>query len=453
MPNTFERLKMEQKAVPTTKPQIIEVSEPETILGKAAEFLIPSTAKTVGKIRKGEGVGIRDVAGSALELGSFVVPAGAIARGGLMGLRALGLAKKAATAAKFATPVLQKAAPTLLKRTAQRAGEAAFAGGLYGAGQATARGEDIGGIAGEALKTGAMAAPFGVAIPAAGALIGRTAKGIGRVVAEGGAKQTASRIQQGVVRISKGKQEAFRQLSKGEGVGDYLVNRGIFGNMEDTVSQLFKRFNQSRSAVDGAFEKLPGTHKFTPIKTALKQLFSREKSISTPGAPSKDLARVKELSAAYDKKGLTMSEVNEAKRLFERNVRLDYVKQNLPVKVAQSNTIDNAIRIWQQTQANKLGFKNVQQLNKETQLAKRLMDDIGKEHTGLAGNNMITLTDWIILAKGDPTAIASFIAKKALLSQKARAEFAKLIAPKPIIGIPRAIIQSPSPARPQPVGL
>lgn len=231
-------------------------------------------------------------------------------------------------------------------------------------------------------------------------------------------------IMQRVARISKGSQAKFKEIS-GESIGEYLNKRGIYGNKEEIATKLYDRFIKSKQTADEALAKLGGEYKPTPLKTALKELIDREKKVSTPGAFSNDFNRIKELALKYKSKGLNMSEINEVKRLYERNVRLDYLKQNLPDSVARANNIDSAIRKWQFNTAEKLGLKNLPKINKETQLSKTLLDAMGKESAGSMGNNAITLTDYILLAGGSPQSIAAFFGKKLLSSEKLQSAIAQ----------------------------
>lgn len=231
-------------------------------------------------------------------------------------------------------------------------------------------------------------------------------------------------IMQRVARISKAKQAKF-EATAGESVGKYLTKRGIFGNVDEISTKLYDRFSKSKNTADEALATLKGTFDPAPVKTALSELLGRESRVSTPGAPSPILGRVEQLYAKLNREGLTMAEINEVKRLFESSVKLDYLKQNLPESVARANNIDDAIRNWQFKQAETLGLKNLPQINRETRLARQLLNDIGQEYAGSAGNNAFSLTDYILLAGGDPTAIATFLTKKTLSSKGVQSFIAK----------------------------
>lgn len=113
---------------------------------KVAEFIAPTATRTYEKLKTGEDLTARDIAGSALEIGSFFVPVGATARG-------LGLAGKGAL--------------TLGRKIGLGAATGAIAGGTYEAGRAI--GEEGTGVADVIGRTGrglAFGGAFGGAIPA-----------------------------------------------------------------------------------------------------------------------------------------------------------------------------------------------------------------------------------------------------------------------------------------------
>lgn len=234
-----------------------------------------------------------------------------------------------------------------------------------------------------------------------------------------------------VARIPKAAQSKFEQLT-GDTVGKYLVDRNIYGDQDQIATQLFNRFTKSKNVADEAFAKLPGQYQNGAIKDALNELVSREKRVSSPNVESPDLRRAIELQNKHNTVGLTMSETNEAKRLFERNVKTGYFKEMNADAIARSTNIDQALRDWQFKQAEQLGLDNIGVVNKETQAAKQLLDAMSKEIAGVGGNNAVSLTDWIVLSGSpDPaTAIASYFGKKALSNKKLQSFIAKFFAPE-----------------------
>lgn len=250
-------------------------------------------------------------------------------------------------------------------------------------------------------------------------------------------------IMQRVARVSPTKQRDFQAMT-GESVGQYLVNRGIFGDTDELIQQLHKRFETSKGNVDKAMGTLPGEYKSTAFGNALSQLIAHERRVSSVGAPSTDLERVIALQKKHNGAGLTMEEFNEVKRFYERNVRVEYLKEMVPDKIQFANNVDKAMREWQFSQARQLGFKNLPALNKETQAAKQLLDDLGAEIAGKDANNLVTLTDWIVLAGGDPTAVGAFLTKKALSSKRVMSKVAEKLAPAPTKGMPKAELEAPT---------
>lgn len=318
------------------------------------------------------------------------------------------------------------------------------------AGQVTSRvAEDVGNLdtlagavvgGAEAPRVGNLAANtiskgVDVASETAGKVASKVSDTLGGVV-------NPEKIMQRVARIPKGSQATFEKTA-GESVGKYLAKRNIFGDPESISKQLYDRFTASKNTADEAIAKLPGTYKSKPVETALNELLSRETRVSSPGALSPDFQRVRELTNKYKTSGLDMKEINETKRLYERNIRLDFVKQNLPEGVARSTNVDNALRQWQFGQAEKLGLKNLPTINKETRLAKTLLDAIGKETAGSAGNNAINLTDWVLLAGGDPTALSGYFVKKALSSKTLQSSVAKKLYKGEKVGASQAEFGSP----------
>jgi uncharacterized protein YnzC (UPF0291/DUF896 family) len=280
---------------------------------------------------------------------------------------------------------------------------------------------------GEAFTPG-LGTALGVGIPLAlGGIqtVANTGKKINNI--RKGESEIPANIMQRVARISKQKQAKFKSMA-GESVGEYLVNRNIYGKEDEIIDQLVNRFKTSKDEVDTALSTLQGNYKFDPIKTALDDLVARESRISTPGAVSKDYQRINQLAKKHDDVGLTMSEINEAKRLYERNVKLDFIKSQNTEGVARANNIDEAIRQWQFKKSDELGFTNLKELNKETRLAKQLADDYGNEISGSAGNNAISITDWILLAGSDPTTLAGFGLKKFAQAKGVRSSIAKSLA-------------------------
>src|SRR4051812_48520672 len=123
---------------------------------------------------------------------------------------------------------------------------------------------DAGVVAGAA--SGVKAAPGAVARASNALSEARTALGDISATGAEGIKEAASKalnpasLMQRVARVSKAKQVAFEERA-GAPVGQYLVDRGIFGTPDKIVDQLYTRFQASKSEADAALAKLPGTYR------------------------------------------------------------------------------------------------------------------------------------------------------------------------------------------------
>jgi len=269
-------------------------------------------------------------------------------------------------------------------------------------------------------------------IPGTGTVVGRSIRAIPETVALAQkAKPNPQGIMQRVARVTKGDQVKFKNMT-GQDIGEYLVKKGDYGNPEKIIEKNYNRFTESKALADAELAKLPGKYKDKAVKTALDDLFKREKVVSTPGAMSEDFARVNDLRLKHATDGLTMSEINEAKRIYERNIKVEYGRENKRMEVARATNVDNAIRKFQFGQAKKLGLTNLDEINKETQAARFIADKLSKQYAGQAGNNAFTLTDWVAISGGDPTsAIPLYLTKKFFGSKTVQSKIAKAFAPAP----------------------
>lgn len=236
------------------------------------------------------------------------------------------------------------------------------------------------------------------------------------------------RIMDRVTRVNPTVRQKFIQTT-GMSHGDFAVKNDLFGSPEQITQKAFTLGENSKKMVDNTLEQLPGTYKPEALGTALDDLLARETRVSAPGAESKNLARTKELATKFNEEGLTMSEINEAKRLYEKNVKMDYLKsaQMNPENVVRATNIDSAIREEQMRIAKELGFENLAEMNKQTQAAYQFATDIWKSHSKEALNNALGLTDWITLSGGNPASIGMFFGKKIFGNKSVQSGIAKTL--------------------------
>lgn len=233
-----------------------------------------------------------------------------------------------------------------------------------------------------------------------------------------------------VARLTPSEANKFKELT-GMSHGEYLTQTGNFGKPEDIVKNEFAKFQASKLEADKGFAQIPGNFREAPIKNAIDDLLAREERIGISGNES---ARIKELANKYETDGLTMDETNEVKRLYERNVRLNYAKdiRANPDVVERANRVDSDLRNWQFREAENRGFKNLSAINKQTQASKFIIDKLGKQLTGKAGNELIPLSDLIILSGGNIQNIVGYLAKRGLGSKTFQAKLASILNSKEV---------------------
>lgn len=364
---------------------------------QAQKEFYDTSAPTPGQV-------LADVAQGALTIGTggIAKPTTAISKVAGLGSERL---------ARATIPTARTAGKRILQNTAIGAG--------FGGTGAIAEGEDLRGV----VKSTLIGAGAGLGLGLAGEGISAVAK----------LKPKPEAIMNRVARLTPSDARKFEQLA-GKSHGQYLKETGNFGSPEQIIENEAKKFVTSVKDVDDTLAKLPGQFKARPIKTALDELVAREKRVSSPGAPSRDLEKAIILQKKHNTTGLTMSEINEAKRLYERNVKLEFNKFISPEGVARSTNVDRALRGWQIDEAKKLGFKNLDVLNKQTQLSKFIVDNLGKQLTGKSGNEAVNLTDWIVLSGGDPTAVSAFLAKRVFSNKGVQSRIAKALTKEAPIG-------------------
>lgn len=236
----------------------------------------------------------------------------------------------------------------------------------------------------------------------------------------------SSAIMNKIARLKPTDMTEFERLA-GKTPGQYLVDTGNFGTPDKIISTEASKFVTSKNMVDTAMTKLPGVYKYGAVEDALNQLLDTAKNTSTPNVPASYLEEVNSLIQKYKSGGLKMDEINNVKRLYERHVKLGYNKILNPDKVAQATNVDSAIRKWQISKAKDLGFNNIIDMNKQTQLSKFIVDKLGDQVIGQSALNSIGLTDWIVLGSGSPEAVSAFLTKKFFSSRAVQAKIAELL--------------------------
>ncbi len=257
----------------------------------------------------------------------------------------------------------------------------------------------------------------------------------------------AASLQSRATRLTPSVRNEFKAMT-GKTPEEFQIEYGATGTPDQVVSKLYEQFTTSRQAVDAALQTAkPVRYQVPAFKDALDALRLKVEKTSTEGAPNPISEEVANLSKIYDSTGLTVAQENSIKRLYEMNVKLDYLKENVPDNVTLAKNIDSQLRNTVEKHADQLGIKGVKEQNKITQATRYLMDEIGKASNGRAANNILGLTDTILAAQipATPEALALFLGKKALSSETVLGGAAKVLSPKPK---PTKVIKSTKPNYP-----
>lgn len=217
--------------------------------------------------------------------------------------------------------------------------------------------------------------------------------------------------------------------------GQWLQERGIIAAPSEAVPQLVEYWKSSKDAVDTTLAKVNGRFKDKSVKNILDE----QVKYFTETGDRANLNITKKRLQTLDSEGLTLPEINSVKRLYESTEKLGYAKDLNSVKVARSTNLDSAIRDFLIDTAESRGFKNIRALNKETQAAKFLADEIYRKMQKQEANNVLGLTDQIMAMGGiiDPSMWAALGIKKILLGGTGKAYLAKLLSPEATKGIPQ----------------
>lgn len=235
---------------------------------------------------------------------------------------------------------------------------------------------------------------------------------------------TADTTIQRMNRLTKWEQEKFKNMA-GEEVWEWLNNRWIVDTPENTVMKTAEYFKQSKDQVDKWLEAIDWKFQNEDLTLMLDDSVRYAENTRNP-----ELKRIQELQSKNTTEWLSMPEINEIKRFFERNNKFSYWKDLTAwEKTARATNVDNAVRERQMKVAEENGFTNLKELNKETQASRFIMDKLAKNESGRLWNNAVTITDWIVAAPAmvDPTLLAWLVTKKILQSNWFTKNYAKIV--------------------------
>ncbi len=229
-----------------------------------------------------------------------------------------------------------------------------------------------------------------------------------------------------VARVNPTDANNFKNLT-GESIGEYLAKTGNFGAPDEIITNEASKFTKALNAKDTAMASLPGTYKNGAMEDLINGI--KEKALATSGGNVKSpyLKTATTLENKLKKDGLTMKEISDAIRLYEKEIKLGYNKTLNPEKVQLATNIDRAAREFQDATAKQLGFENLPELNKQIQTSRAIVDSLGKKVVSNDLLNGVSLTDYITLSGGNPTSVGMFLTKKIFSNKGVQAKIAKML--------------------------
>lgn len=208
---------------------------------------------------------------------------------------------------------------------------------------------------------------------------------------------------------------------------DWLNDRGIVGNMSDTVDWLATYMSNNKDKVDEWLAAIKGTFKNKNLNEMADDVaaFAEEVSVNP-----EEVSKYKNLAEKAKTEWLTMSEINDVKRYYERNNKFTYGRdttQWAAKKSLRATNLDNAVRERQIDEAAKRWFDNLREMNKETAASKYLLDKMWDELKWTYGNSNFWLSDYIIVANMSPETMVATFWKRVSQSEWFRKNYVNVI--------------------------
>jgi hypothetical protein len=260
---------------------------------------------------------------------------------------------------------------------------------------------------------------------------------------------TPERALQSTNKMTKKQIIDFTSINKGKTPSEWLIERDLIDTPENTVESLVARADEAKKILDESLSKVEGTYK-TPELLSVPIQELREQFTKTRPFGGEDVTAINSYAKKVESgEGLTLSEVNNLKRIYERNVKVNYLKDNNAIGIDRANEIDSNLRNFVRDEGAKAGVPAVARLSNEIQSSHSLANNIANWVEGSASNNLVSLTDYILLGGSVAdvkTGFALSFGKKLLSQPKLKVWFVKSAtkgdakAMKELPGVPTEII-------------
>lgn len=189
-------------------------------------------------------------------------------------------------------------------------------------------------------------------------------------------------------------------LSTGNDVGEFMAARNLIGNNLDETNKLVKNFyDQNYKQVRSEIGNVPLEYKVSQVprfKQAVKELY--QQTAKTPGL-EKDVA---ELRALYNKKSISLKDVQKTKELMDKHLNLykntGDVKEGI-TKQGLANIRDD-IKSFIESEVEKNSGTSIRELNNNVATTRSILDAVETRSTRGLTNYNLTMRDLGLFAGG-----------------------------------------------------
>ena len=208
----------------------------------------------------------------------------------------------------------------------------------------------------------------------------------------------------------------------------FAVSRGMTDVGDDAIVKANQNYQKSLEEADKSIWAIEGNFSTKWQKDdILWELVWANKAKMELQPRNPDANKARQLFNKYESgEGLTMAEINEAKRIYQRNHTYTY-EQLASNEARNSKYLQDSIREWQFKTARENGLSNIASINKTTKAWKMWADSLAKKLNRSQANNEFGITDWIALSGGTPENIALFLWKKVLSSKYVKSGIIKAL--------------------------
>lgn len=167
-------------------------------------------------------------------------------------------------------------------------------------------------------------------------------------------------------------------------VGERLAKWGVSGTLEEMSSQLAEIAEKSQKVLDSSLAGIGQVYKSKNTSKILDQLYELRKPEVFTAQQFQDMRkRIVQLQVKHENNGLTLSELNEIKRLADKIAQDKVYKATGDLKasnIAQNlGTLRKNLRQMIEAEAGKHGVTNVFELNNQNAFARSVKEAIDKK--------------------------------------------------------------------------